>query len=133
MIIEEDQQMPPFDTSDLKILIVDDEASFRKLAKIALSKRGFPVHLAEAGEEAIAKIYYEDPQIGLLDVMMPRLTGDKLVKMIKQWKPEIRVFMVTSHLSKDIEEDCLQNGANGCFEKPLDFDRFVDSVKQSLQ
>lgn len=125
--------MPPFDTSDLKILIVDDEASFRKLAKSALSKRGFSVHLAEAGEEAIAKIYYEGPQIVLLDVMMPRLTGDELVKMIKQWKPEIRVFMVTSHLSKDIEEDCLQNGANGCFEKPLDFDRFVDSVKQSLQ
>jgi len=46
VIIEEDQQMPPFDTSDLKILIVDDEASFRKLAKIALSKRGFSVHLA---------------------------------------------------------------------------------------
>jgi len=65
--------------------------------------------------------------------MMPRLTGDELVKMIKLWKPEIRVFMVTSHLNKDIEEDCLQNGANGCFEKPLDFDRVVDSVKQSLQ
>ena len=65
--------------------------------------------------------------------MMPRLTGDELVKMIKQWKPEILVFMVTSHLNKDIEEDCLQNGANGCFEKPLDFDRLIDSIKQSFQ
>ncbi len=125
--------MPPFDASDLKILVVDDDASFRKLAENALSKRGFSVHLAKAGEETIAKIYYEGPQIVLLDVMMPRLTGDELVKMIKQWKPEIRVFMVTGHLNKDIEEDCLQNGANGCLEKPLDFDRLVETFKQSLQ
>ena len=125
--------MPPFDASDLKILVVDDDAPFRKLAESALSKRGFSVHLAQAGEEDIAKIYYEDPQIVLLDVMMPRLTGDELVKMIKQWKPEIQVFMVTSHLNKDIKEECLLNGANGCFEKPLDFDRLVDTFKQSLQ
>ncbi len=125
--------MPPFDTSDRKILVVDDDASFRKLAESTLSKRGFSVHLAQAGEEAIAKIYYAGPQIVLLDVMMPRMTGDELVKMIKQWKPEILVFMVTSNLNKDIEEDCLQNGANGCFKKPLDFDRLIDSIKQSYQ
>ncbi len=125
--------MPPFDASDWKILVVDDAASFRKLAETTLSKRGFSVLLAQAGEEAIAKIYYDGPHIVLLDVMMPRLTGDELVKMIKQWKPEILVFMVTSNLNKDIEEDCLQNGASGCFKKPLDFDRLIDSIKQSFQ
>ena len=59
--------MPPFDASDLKILVVDADAPFRKLAESALSKRGFSVHLAQAGEEAIAKIYYEGPQIVLLE------------------------------------------------------------------
>ncbi len=125
--------MPSADASNLKILVVDDDLLFLKLAEAALTKRGISVQTAEAGEEAIAKIHYEAPQIVLLDVKMPRLTGDELVKMIKDWKPEMHVFMVSSHLNKDIEEECLQNGAQCCIEKPVDFDQLIETFKHSFQ
>ena len=68
----------------------------------------------------------------LLDVKMPRLTGDELVKMIKAWKPEIYVIMVSAHLTPEIERDCMQNGASYCFGKPIDFDLLQETIQKLL-
>ena len=125
--------MSPTQASDLKILIVDDDLSYLKLAGTSLSKRGFSVQTAEAGEEALAKIYIEAPQVVLLDVQMPRLTGDELVKMITEWKPEIQVLMISSKLTPDLEQDCLENGATACLKKPVDFDLLAAKIKKILK
>ena len=125
--------MSPTNVSDLKILIVDDDLSFLKLAGTALSKRGFSVQTAEAGEEALAKIYIDAPQVVLLDVQMPRLTGDELVKMIKEWQPEIQVIMISSNLTPALEQDCLENGAYACYRKPVDFDPIAQKIRESVQ
>jgi len=68
--------MPESMTSNPKVVVVDDEKKFRHPAKKNLSLRGFEVDVAEAGEEGIAKIYNFDPKVVLLDVLMPRLTGE---------------------------------------------------------
>ena len=117
----------------MKILIVDDDPSFLKLAGTALSKRGFAVQTAEAGEEALAKIYINEPKVVLLDVQMPRLTGDELVKMIKDWQPEIQVIMISGTMTSDLEQDCLQNGAYACYKKPVEFDPIAQKIRESLQ
>ncbi len=125
--------MSSTDTSGLKILIVDDDLAFLKLAGTALSKRGFSVQTAEAGEEALAKIYIDAPQVVLLDVQMPRLTGDELVKMIKEWQPKIQVIMISSKLTPALEQDCLENGAYACLKKPVDFDPLAQKIRESLK
>ncbi|MDH5762496.1 MAG: response regulator [Nitrospinota bacterium] len=118
-------------TSNLKVLVVDDEEKFLNLSKKNLNLRGFEVETAEAGEEAIAKIYQYHPKVVLLDVMMPRLTGDELVKMITDWRPEIQVIMVSANLSRDVEEECLRNGAYACIKKPVNFDQLAETIKQA--
>ena len=115
-----------------RVLVVDDEESARKVFKEYLKLQGFQVEVAEAGEEALAKIYNYHPHIVLLDVMMPRLTGDELVKMIKDWKPEIQVIMVSANASPDLEEECLRNGAFACIRKPVEFDRLSEAIAQAL-
>lgn len=117
--------------SSFPILVVDDESKFRILAKKNLELRGFEADTAEAGEEAIAKIYNNQPKVILLDVMMPRLTGDELVKMITDWKPEIQVIMVTANLNPEAEEECLRNGAYAYIKKPVDFDKLAEVIKQA--
>jgi CheY-like chemotaxis protein len=97
-----------------------------------LSARGFEVEVAEAGEEAMETIYSNQPHIVFLDVMMPRLTGDELVKMIKDWKPEIQVIMVSANLRKDVEEECMRNGASACITKPVKFDLLTEVIHQAL-
>ncbi len=119
-------------TSNPKVLVVDDEEKFRMLSKKNLNLRGFEVEVAEAGEEGIAKIYYFEPKVVLLDVLMPRLTGDELVKMIIDWKPEIQVIMVTANLSPEAEEECLRNGAYAYIKKPVEFDKLAKVIKQAV-
>ena len=115
-----------------RILVVDDEESARTLLQEFLKLEGFPVEVAEAGEEALAKIYNYHPQVVLLDVMMPRLTGDELVKMIKDWKPEIQVIMVSANASPEVEEECLRNGAFACIRKRVNFNLLTEAIDQAL-
>ncbi len=119
-------------TSSLRVLVVDDEEKFRDISKKNLELRGFEVECAEAGEEAIAKIYNFEPKVVLLDVMMPRLTGDELVKMITDWKPEMQVIMVTADLSQEAEEECLRNGAHAYIKKPVKFDQLAETIRQAV-
>lgn len=114
-----------------KLLIVDDDEMNCEVANQFLEKN-FEVEIALGGEEAISKIYDFNPALILLDVRMPRLTGDELVKMIKAWKPEIYVIMVTAHLTPEIESECMQNGASACFSKPINFLSLQETIHKLL-
>ena len=114
-----------------KLLIVDDDQMNCEVAKQFLEKN-FEVKVAFGGEEAISKIYDFNPALILLDVRMPRLTGDELVKMIKAWRPEMIVIMVTADLSPEIERDCMQNGASICLSKPINFGFLKETIRNLL-
>lgn len=119
--------------SEIKVLVVDDEAKFRKLLRKNLSLRGYDVEEADAGEEAIAKVHYFGPQVVLLDVRMPRLTGDELVKMIKDWKPHVQVIMISAVLGLEAEQECLDNGAFAYLKKPVDFEVLDQTILDALE
>lgn len=72
-----------------KILVVDDESSIRKLLKVALGNRGFEVLEAEDGVQALAVVAAEKPDLVVLDVMMPGLTGHQVHDKLRQ-KPETK-------------------------------------------
>ena len=84
------------------------------------------------GEDALAKIDVLDPQVVLLDVLMPGLTGDELVKMIKNWKPEIKVIMLSSALTPEIITTCLENGAYACVDKAENIEVLGHKIYKSL-
>ena len=117
--------------SNQKLLIVDDNRSHCELAKEFL-ERSYAIEIALGGEEAIAKIYDFNPAVILLDILMPRLTGDELVKMIKAWKPEIQVIMVSANLTPEIKDECMQNGAFACISKPLNFKHLHETIQNAL-
>ena len=81
---------------------MDDDPRHCEIAKQLLGD-SFDIEIAFGGEEAISQIYNFNPAVVLLDVKMPRLTGDELVKRIKAWKPEIYVIMVSAHLTPEID------------------------------
>jgi two-component system sensor histidine kinase ChiS len=67
-----------------KILVVDDEPSIRRLLKVALTGRGFEVVEAEDGLQAIGMVESEHPDLVVLDVMMPGLTGHQVHDKLRQ-------------------------------------------------
>lgn len=72
-----------------KILVVDDEPSIRRLLNVALSSRGFEVVEAEDGLQAMGMVAAEKPDLIVLDVMMPGLTGHQVHDRLRQ-KPETK-------------------------------------------
>lgn len=117
----------------IKILVVDDDQKFCALTKRVLESMQYKVDIANGGEEAISKIHDFGPQVVLLDVKMPRLTGDELVKMIKVWKPAIEVIMVTAVHNQLMERECMQNGAFAYLTKPVKFDRLKEKLQEALE
>ena len=69
---------------DKKILIIEDDRILRKACETSLAKRGFAVHTASNGEEGILKAEELIPDIVLLDMRMPKLTGAETLAVLKQ-------------------------------------------------
>lgn len=76
-----------------KILVVDDEPSIRKLLKVALTNRGFEVLEAEDGLQAVGVVTAEKPDLVVLDVMMPGLTGHQVHDRLRQ-RPETKALPI---------------------------------------
>ena len=78
-----------------KVLVADDDKNICELLRLYLVKEGFQVVLAGDGEEALARFSAENPDIILLDVMMPRLDGWQVCREIRK-KSECPIIMITA-------------------------------------
>lgn len=106
-----------------KILHVDDDLDIQFIAKIALeSVGGFTVQQCSSGSEAIAKISEFEPDLLLLDVMMPNMDGEETLKTIRQL-PRMEnvpvVFMTAKALESD-KEALIHKGAIDVITKPFE-------------
>lgn len=105
----------------IKVLIVDDEPSILMSLEFLMKKEGYSVFIARDGSEALEIIEKEVPSIILLDIMMPRVDGYEVCKLIKE---SIRlqhikiVFLSAKNKEADIEKGYL-TGADLYVSKPF--------------
>ena len=85
-----------------EILIVDDERTIRRGLKMTLQGEGYEVRTARDGEEALKKIAEKQPDLVLLDVMMPRMNGFRCCEEIRKTDPLLPIIFLTA---KDSEAD----------------------------
>ena len=118
------------------ILVVDDEPDIRYLEQMALESDGHHVMTAADGDDALAAIEVEVPDVVLLDVMMPEVDGWTVLEQIKSHLDDriatVRVIMVTS-LGADMEK--ARGGVTGAIEylvKPVDVDDLLQTVQRVL-
>ncbi|NLX62528.1 MAG: response regulator transcription factor [Tissierellia bacterium] len=117
---------------DRKILVVDDEKSIADIIKFNLEKEGFTVELSYDGEDAIEKIYNGNPDLIILDIMLPKKDGFEVLK-------EIRTSITTPVLmltAKEEEVDKvlgLELGADDYITKPFSMRELVARVKANLR
>ena len=114
-----------------KLLVVDDNQKNCQVAKRCMEDY-CDISIAFDGGGAISQINNFNPAVVLLDIRMPNVTGDDLLKMIKAWKPEIIVVMVSAHLTPEISKACMQDGASACFNKPINFDLLKETLAELL-
>lgn len=115
-----------------KILIVDDEKPISDIVKFNLTKEGYEVIKAYDGEEALEKVEDEQPDLILLDLMLPKIDGLEVARRVRA-KHSIPIIMVTA---KDSELDKvvgLELGADDYVTKPFSNRELVARVKANLR
>ena len=100
------------------VLVCDDEPNLRELIRVSLGP-SYAVHEAEDGEEALALAHALEPELVILDLMMPRLNGfDVLAKLkLDPGLARTRILVVTAQPAS--EEEAREKGADGVIVKPF--------------
>lgn len=118
--------------SQIKVLLVDDEAQFRATTEKVLTRRGFEVMLAADGKEALQKIELK-PDVVILDIRMPGMDGLEALQEIKQIDSVVPVIMLTGHGSEPAAEQALNKGAFDFLAKPCDIDLLASKIKEAYR
>ena len=118
--------------TNAKILIADDDRNICELLKIYLEKEGCNVVLAGDGEEALSKFETEEPDIILLDVMMPRLDGWQVCRELRK-KSDCPIIMITAKGETFDKVLGLELGADDYVVKPFEPKEIVARVKAVLR
>jgi PAS domain S-box-containing protein len=118
-----------------RVLIVDDERQNRRLLEIMLATQGLVLLTATSGEEALAMVAQEPPDLILLDVLMPGLDGYQVTSMIKgnPLTKHIPVILVTAEGDRNARMLGLQAGAEDFLTKPVDRAELCLRVKNLLR
>ena len=114
-----------------KILVVDDEGKICQMLAEYFSIKGYHVETARRGNDALTLAQAFQPDIVLLDLLMPGLSGIETLKALKQMAPAPKVLMVSVADHDEVIKGALQMGADAYICKPiklLDLDLLVNDL-----
>jgi len=116
------------------ILVIDDEKLFIELAKDVLEKSGYKVFAAETGKEGIGEFEKHKNAIDLvlLDLMLPDLEGEEVIKAIRAMNPKTRFAITSGYNIQDIRGN-IRYFINGAFlKKPCTAENMTEVVRLAL-
>lgn len=116
-----------------KILVVDDEPSIRELLSASLSFAGFEVRVAADGQEAIGQVSFTHPDLVVLDVMLPDMSGFDVITKLREYEPDLPVLFLTA---KDDLQDKIKGlsvGGDDYVTKPFSLEEVVARIKAILR
>ncbi len=117
-----------------KVLVVDDEVNITQILEFSIGAEGFDVITAQNGEEAIEKARREQPDLIILDIMMPKIDGYEACRILKAnpLTKNIPVVLLTAK-GRDIDKRLgMEVGATDYFVKPFSPNRLVERINQLL-
>jgi len=117
----------------LKILLVDDEQEFVTTLAERLELRGMDVEIATDGEMALGLVETDPPQVVVLDVMMPGLSGMEVLERIKAVDSSIQVILLTGHGGTKDGIKGMQLGAFDYLIKPVDIDELIEKLNEAAK
>ncbi|AFY55002.1 PAS domain S-box [Rivularia sp. PCC 7116] len=118
-----------------KILIVDDLDNNREILANFLTPLGFEIIEASSGTQAIAKTEKYQPDLIILDLIMPKIDGLEVTRILRQelgWQ-DLPIIIVSASTLPTDESECYQAGANYFLAKPLNFQQLLKLLQQHLK
>ncbi len=117
--------------SKLKVLVADDEPALRKLLKTNMELEGYDTLEASNGAEVLESVRRDNPDIILLDIMMPVMDGWEVLTALAA-NPEYsqKVILVSAKASDDAQLQGWELGADEYITKPFDLDALLERVRE---
>ena len=116
-----------------QILILDDEQPLLQSLSMELKRHDHECLLAETGREAFRLLERFSPDLAILDVKLPDISGLDVLRKLRADMPEVPVLMVTAYASVDSAVEAMKEGAIDYLEKPLDLEELQLVVERELQ
>lgn len=116
----------------IKILVVDDELLLRDVLFDYLNRQGFEVILSPDAEKAIEICKEITPDIALIDIKLPKISGIELTQILKQSFPDLPIIIMTGYPSLDTAILAMQNGATEYIVKPFRLDELIRTINKHI-
>lgn len=115
-----------------KILVIDDEPQIRKLLEINLDSNGYQVVTADHGSEGIRQAASHQPDLVLLDLGLPDLSGHQVLKRLREWYLKPIIILSVINQEEDIV-NALDNGASDYLTKPFRTSELMARIRLALR
>jgi len=119
-------------TSQISVLLVDDEVGFVEVLFKRLARRGMAVTVASSGAEGIQALRRRDFDVAVLDLKMEDMDGIEVLKIFKKMAPAMPVIMLTGHGSESSARQGIQFGAFDYLTKPYELDDLIRKIKEAI-
>ncbi len=116
-----------------KVLIVDDDEKNIRLLKMRFASEGFEVYTAASGQEGLAQLEAFLPNVMLMDLKMPMMSGLDVLKIMREKEHDIPVVIMTAYGSESIAVDAFKMGADDYLVKPFDTAQAVHQVTRLVE
>jgi len=118
-------------SDNIQLLIVDDEVRFLQTLKERLQMRGFDVTAVTSGTQAIEAARSTRFDVALLDLKMPGIDGEEVLRIFKTEHPLMEVIILTGHGSIESAVDCTKAGSHSYLQKPCETDELLEVLKNA--
>jgi DNA-binding response OmpR family regulator len=117
-----------------RILLVDDDREIVESMRIALEAAGYDIRVARDGNQGLAMAEREDPDLVILDMMMPKRSGFLVLEKLRRTRPiPIRIIMITANEGNRHKAYAEMLGVDDYIRKPFAMDRLLDTVERLLR
>ncbi|MBI3463704.1 MAG: response regulator [Planctomycetes bacterium] len=117
-----------------RILIVDDDSEIVESMRIALQAKGYEILVARDGNQGLSMAEREDPDLVILDMMMPKRSGFLVLEKLRRTRPvPMRVIMITANEGSRHKAYAEVLGVDDYIRKPFAMDRLMESVHRLLR
>jgi DNA-binding NtrC family response regulator len=118
---------------DGRILIVDDEETFRYMLTSLIEAEGYTANAAADGVQGINAVQAKAFDVALLDVKMPKVDGVEVLKFIKEYCPDTEAIMVTAVGDVRLAVECMKLGAYDYITKPFSTEELLSTIDRALE
>lgn len=116
-----------------RVLLVDDDAEIIESIRYALESKGYQILIARDGNQGLAMAEREDPDLVILDMMMPKRSGFLVLEKLRRTRPvPMRVIMITANEGSRHKAYAEMLGVDDYIRKPFAMDRLLESVGRLL-